>query len=134
MLTSLGALLAVVVPFALLGALLHLVTRREQRRIAAASRQVVVTDAIHRELGFVVAPVVRKRLWGRWQLLIPVPFDRPQTVARVLDIAHRAFALSDRIEPGRFEIVLSQQENSVRRSGRAALAARSSRGESVSWT
>ena len=126
MLTALGVL-AAVFPFILIGALLELVTRSQRARLAAAVRQVAVTDAIHRELGAVVAPVVRRGRWGRWQLLIAVPFERPDTVARVLEVAYQAFAPSERTPPGRFEIVLSPQEKPVPRRDHAAVSACRSR-------
>ncbi|MBI2014547.1 MAG: hypothetical protein HYS77_03270, partial [Candidatus Rokubacteria bacterium] len=62
------------------------------RRRETIARQIAVTDAIHGELGAVVAPVVTRRLGGAWEVRIPVPFDRPALVERVLAIAHRTLA------------------------------------------
>jgi len=64
------------------------------RRRETIARQIAVTDAIHGELGAVVAPVVTRRLGGPWEVVIPVPFDRPALVERVLAIAHRTLASS----------------------------------------
>ena len=94
-----------------------------------------MTDAVHAKLGAIVAPVVRRRLGGRWQLVIPVPFDDLDSVGRVVRAAYEGFDAPERAIPGRFEIVLSPQEKFVPRRERAAVvAARRSRGESVSWT
>ena len=129
------AVVAVLLPVALLTAALLLSTWRERIRLVAATRQIAVTDAIHGELGAIVAPVVRRRFWGRWQLVIPVPFDDLDSVGRVVRAAYQGFDAPERAIPGRFEIVLSPQEKFVPRRERAAVAAaRRSRGESVSWT
>ena len=125
---------AVLVPAALLTAVLLLSTWRARTRLLAIGRQISVTDAIHEELGAVVSPVVRHRLWGRWQLMIPVPFDDLDTVTHVVRTAYGAFDAPERTKPGRFEIVLSQQERPVPRRERTVVAARRPRGESVSWT
>jgi hypothetical protein len=122
-------------PIALIVTALLLMERRGRIRLAECARQIAVTDAIHGELGAIVAPVVRRRLWGRWRLVIPVPFDDLDSVSRVVRAAYRGFDAPERAIPGRFEIVLSPQEKFVPRRERAAVvAARRSRGESVSWT
>jgi len=126
----LSALTACVVllPVALVLALLQLSTWRQRTRLAEVARQIAVTDAIHTELGAIVSPVVRRRLWGHWQLTIPVPFDSPDTVKQVIETAYAAFDAADRAKPGRFEIVLSPQEQPVPRVERAAVAARPTSG------
>jgi len=128
------AVVAVLLPVALLTAALLLSTWRERIRLVAAARQIAVTDAIHGELGAVVSPVVRRRLGGRWQLVIPVPFDDFDTVTHVVRTAYGAFDAPERTKPGRFEIVLTQQERPVPCRERVAVSARGARGESVSWT
>ena len=130
---ALGAALAF--PIALMTAALLFVERRARIRLAECARQVAVTDAIHAELGAIVSPVVRRRLGGRWQLTIPVPFDDLDTVGRVVRAAYGGFNAPDRAVPGGFEIVLSPQAKFVPRPERVAVVtARRSRGESVSWT
>jgi hypothetical protein len=124
--------LVVLLPVAFVVALLKIVTWRQQWRLAEIARQIAVTDAIHAELGAVVAPTVR-RLWNGWRLAIPVPFDDLGTVTRVVESASRAFDAAERPTPGRFELVLSPQERPIRHPARAAAAARPTRGESVSW-
>lgn len=129
------ALGAALFPIALMIGALLFAERRARRRLAECARQVAVTDAIHAELGAIVAPVVRRRPGGRWQLAIPVPFDDLDAVGRVVRAAYRGFDAPERAVPGRFEIVLSPQEKFAPRRERAAVVAgRRSRGESVSWT
>jgi len=128
------ALGTALLPIALMVAALLFMERRARLRLAECARQVAVTDAVHGELGAIVSPVVRRRLGGRWQLAIPVPFDDLDTVGRVVRAAYGGFDAPDRL-PGRFEIVLSPQEKFVPRRERATVVtARRSRGESVSWT
>jgi hypothetical protein len=121
-------------PIGLLVAALKLSSRRQRTRLAEIARQIAVTDAIHAELGAVVSPVVRRRPLGGWRLTIPVPFDRPDTVMRVVDAAHGVFSASERTTPGRFEIVLTPQERPVPRRVPIRVPAGTARGESVSWT
>ena len=122
-------------PIALMAGALLALERRARVRLAECARQIAVTDAVHAKLGAIVAPVVRRRLGGRWQLVIPVPFDDLDSVGRVVRAAYEGFDAPERAIPSRFEIVLSPQEKFVPRRERAAVvAARRSRGESVSWT
>ncbi len=79
---------------------------RDRRLEAVAARQIRVTDAIANELGAIVAPVVTKPVGRPWRVEMAVPFGRPSTVARVLALSHRAL---ERMEPGRYEIVLTPQ-------------------------
>jgi hypothetical protein len=97
MLTTLAAVAVGLAPFVVVVALFALSARWQRLRQEEAARQVAVTDAIHRELGAVAAPVVTKRAWGPWRLLIPVSFDRPTLVGRILTVAHRALPAPSQI-------------------------------------
>jgi hypothetical protein len=98
----LGAVVVGVSPVASLIALVVLLDVRRRRWREIVERQIAVTDAIHRELGAVVAPVVHRR--GRtWRVSIAVPFGAPPVVERVVDIVHRAF------QPCPHAIVLTPQ-------------------------
>ena len=101
----LAGLVFAVLPLGAVAVLLTIAARRERRIADAAARQIAVTDAIHRELGPVVAPTVEPRSWGPWRVTIPVPFERPDMIASVLGITHRTVA-HDRP----MEIVLTPQE------------------------
>src|SRR5205823_4838991 len=61
-------------------ALLGLTARVERRRAAVIARQIELTDAIHREVGALVAPWVMRRPGGAWRVRIAVPFERPAVV------------------------------------------------------
>jgi hypothetical protein len=97
--TLIAAVAVTLVPFLAVAALLGLAHVRDRRRAERMARQVAVTDAIHRELGAIVAPVVDKPVLGPWRLRIPVPFERPALVARVLAAAGPAL-------PGPVQVVL----------------------------
>jgi len=103
-------LLAVVVvtlfPLAVVLAPLLLAGWVERRRAAVIARQVELTEAIHRDLGAVVAPFVTRRPGGRWRVRIAVPFERPAVVEAVLAVVHRTFR-------ERFDLVLTPQEVGV---------------------
>lgn len=110
MLAMLAAVAAVLGPILLGIALLSLTDSVRRSRQRAVARQVMLTDAIHRELGPVVAPVVSKRMWGPWQILVAVPPAQPAVVASVVAIAHRALAFAGDVGPDRLRIVLTAQE------------------------
>ena len=102
-------------PLAAVTALLLVVGRIQRVREAEIGRQVAVTDAIHAELGAVVSPVVKRRLGRGWRIEIPVPFQRPAIVGRVVAIAHVAMLRADARTTGRVEVVLTAQEAEVQR-------------------
>jgi hypothetical protein len=104
--TTVLALLVAVTPFVALAALLSLVSRRERTQQQAIAYQVAITDAIHGELGAVVAPVVTPVRRGRWRIGIPVPIGHPGLVAAILAIVDRR--LVSRLGPDvRFEVLLT---------------------------
>ena len=121
-------LLAVVMlaaPIAGLVALAALVDRRRARRQDAVARQIAVTDALHRRLGAVAAPVVRRGGRG-WEVAVAVPFERSAVVAGVLASVDEVFA---RVP---YEVRLEPQAAPVRDTHgprRAPLGK-----ESLSWT
>src|SRR2546430_6261279 len=65
-------------------ALLGLTARVERRRAAVIARQIELTDAIHREVGALVAPWVMRRPGGAWRVRVAVPFERPPVVEAIV--------------------------------------------------
>ena len=126
--------LLVLLPPAFVVALLLFSDRFQRRAEATIARQIEVTDAIHAALGAVVAPVVRHRLDGRWQVFIPLELDNADTVTHVVRAARGVFDAHEGTRPGRFEIVLSPREKFAPHRERAAVAVGATGGESVSWT
>ena len=111
-------------PCATLLALLGLAGRVERRRAAVIARQIELTDAIHREVGALVAPWVTRRPGGRWSVRIAVPFERPAVVEAVVAVVRRTFT-------ERFDLVLTPQESATGLGPRSLRHARE--GRSVSW-
>ena len=81
----LGVMALVLMPSAALLLLLKVVDAVQRRRAETVARQIAVTDAIHRELGAIVAPVVRRRRGG-WRVELPMDPRCPET-ARVVELA-----------------------------------------------
>lgn len=106
--TMVTVLTVVGLPLAALTAVLLAVGRVERAREALVARQIGVTDAIHRELGAVVAPLVKRRLGRGWRVEIAVPFESPPIVGRVGAIAHAAMLAFGPEET--IEVALTTQE------------------------
>jgi hypothetical protein len=96
------------IPVAAVIVLLRVTAAIARRRDTRVARQIALTDAIHRELGAVAAPVVTRRLGGGWLVRMAVPLDRPGTTATLVRIAERHFAAD--AGTGRFRIVLLPAE------------------------
>jgi hypothetical protein len=96
----------VAVPFFAVSVLLTLVERLQNRRDSQRDRQIMLTDAIHWELGAVAAPVVSRRPGGGWRVSMSVPLDRPAEVAAILRVTQHHFSADvEGAEP--LEIILT---------------------------
>lgn len=114
MLTVLTGIALALAPFLTITALLGLANHVQRARERAAARQIALTDAVHRELGAVVAPSLHEPLLGPWQVVIPVPFGRADLVGRVLAVVHEALGAIDPEGLRRVRIVLTPQEEGAR--------------------
>jgi len=112
MTTLVGIFVMVAIPFVAVSALLRLVERRQDRRDLQRDQQIMLTDAIHWELGAVAAPVVSRRPGGGWRVSMAVPIDRPAVVTALLRVTARHFAAEKAAE--RLEIVLRLDTLGVR--------------------
>jgi len=99
-----AALVMVAIPFVVVSALVRLAERWQDRRDLQRDQQILLTDAIHWELGAVAAPVVRRRPDGGWRVSMVVPIDQPILVTALLRVTARHFAAEKAAE--RLEIVL----------------------------
>ena len=104
-----AAWLAALMPVVLLLVVFRVSARVSAGRTAAIERQIAMTDAIHRDLGAVVAPTVTRTLLGGWRVRVPVPFERSAVVARVLEIARDTVAPLAALGGDPWEIVLVEQ-------------------------
>ncbi|HEV8583898.1 MAG TPA: hypothetical protein VGT02_02905 [Methylomirabilota bacterium] len=88
--TALAVLVVLALPAAGVAALLMIVDAVQRRRAAVVTRQIQVTDAIHRELGAIVAPTVH-RARGGWRVVLPMDARHPDA-ARVMELAATTLA------------------------------------------
>jgi hypothetical protein len=131
MMNTLFSVAVAVTPFLAVAALLRFADFVSARSEVSHARQVALTDAIHRELGAVAAPVVSRRPGGGWLVSMAVPLDRPGTTAAIVRITERMFA-RDGGEAGALRILLkpaaarpgagASADSSGRRIGSAATA------------
>jgi hypothetical protein len=92
MVTALAVLVVTLLPFLAVAALLRVSDHLQARQRARYARKIALTDAIHRELGAVAAPTVSRRLGRGWRVAMAVPFDRPATLAALVEVVDRATA------------------------------------------
>jgi len=111
MLNAATVILTISSPILVVLGLLSLAAWRDRRREAVIARQIRVTDAIARELGAIVAPVVEKPFGGPWRVAIHVPVGRPALVSRIVLIAHETLT---RIGSSPYELVLMPESTAVR--------------------
>jgi hypothetical protein len=117
-----------VLPFAAVMTLLWLARVIGERREAGVTRQIMLTDAIHRELGAVAAPEVT-RSWARgWIVSVRLPFHRADPVGAITRITHDLFRRLDREDLPRLRLVLIPRElrpgDRARMSGSSRFAVR----------
>lgn len=101
---------AALLPFVAVAALLWLARVIREKREAAVARQIMLTDAIHRELGAVAAPEVQRSWTGRWIVSVRLPLHRDRTVGAVTRLTHDLFRRLDRQDPPRLRLVLIPHE------------------------
>ena len=124
----LAGILIAIAPFVIVLGLLAWTSRRERRRREVHTRQVALIDRIHKRLGAVASPVVRRHRRG-WQVSMAVPFERPAMSEALLRIVLDAFPPRDRGQRP-LEIVLSRRpDTSLSRTGATGV-----KQESPSWT
>jgi hypothetical protein len=84
------------IPLLALVGWLALVEWIHRRRQQVIFRQVALTDAVHRELGAIVAPVVEKRLGGPWRAVMALPPGRFAVATQLTAIALEVLGGDDR--------------------------------------
>ena len=107
-----AALVMVAVPFVAVSALVALAEHLQNSRDSERDRQIMLTDAIHWELGAAAAPVVRRRRGGGWRVFMAVPLDRPAEVAAILRVTQHHFS-ADEQGTESLEIVLTPTRSVV---------------------
>jgi hypothetical protein len=106
-------------PLLVVGGLLALAEWTARRRQRVILRQVALTDAIHRELGAIVAPVVEKRPGGPWRAVMALPPSRFSAAARLAAIALEVLGTDD-LRRQQVEVVFRPCEEDPPRAARSA--------------
>jgi hypothetical protein len=91
-----GVVVVIGIPIVAVVALLKAVDALQARRARVIAQQIEVTDAIHREFGAIVAPVV-SRARGGWRVTLPLD-PRDPDAAAVVDLAARTFGPAATVE------------------------------------
>jgi hypothetical protein len=92
MLTALAILTVLLAPAAILVALMLAVEARQRARADVLARQIMLTDAVHAELGPIVSPVVEKHAFQPWRVVFALPEGRVRDMARLMAITDRVVA------------------------------------------
>jgi hypothetical protein len=103
----------VLLGFALVGGPMLLVDWSRNRREAAIGRQIALTDALDAQLGATVSSVVRKPLFGPWEIQIAVPVSRVAAVGRVLAIVGEVLSGGEGMSENSYRVVLSATQESL---------------------
>ena len=106
--TTLAVLIALV-PVAVLWVGLECANRAALRREEAIGRQIALTDALHRELGAVVAPNVSGSERRGWTVSVRMPLSGEVPVEALARITHELFQRLDRRESPRVRLVLMER-------------------------
>jgi hypothetical protein len=89
MLSAIAMLAVLLAPAAILVAAMLAVEARQRARAEVAARQIMLTDAVHAELGAVVSPIVEKRAFQPWRVVFPLPEGRVRDMAPLMAITDR---------------------------------------------
>jgi hypothetical protein len=104
-------------PFIAVWGLLYVTSAVERRRQHRVGRQIALTDAIHRELGAVAAPEVRRTWTGEWVVSVRLALSREHTVGTIARITGDLFRRLDGRDAPRVRLVLRPLDERVRRVG-----------------
>ena len=95
----------------LFGGPVLLVDWLRKRRREVVMQQIALTDAIYAQFGSIASPVVTRPLWGPREVQFEVGRG---AAAKVLVAAHEVLSSADRMNLGRYRIVLTPRQESVR--------------------
>jgi len=117
--TLLFSAIVVLIPGVVVIGGLRVADRIARRRDTRFARQIELTDAIHRELGAIVAPVVSRRRGG-WLISMTVPVDQPGAIPTILRIIDERFGVSPRSGRAPYEVMLTRAVAGARTGAKAA--------------
>ena len=117
-----GGFVLVLMPFVAVIAVLAVVELRDRRHRDAIARQIALTDAVHARFGAIVAPTVRRKFLGRWQVEMPIPPERAEIMPALFTLAREAVPVHVRRSPRALRIVFTSQAEPPARLPRATAA------------
>jgi hypothetical protein len=109
-----GVALFLLFVFVVIGGPAMLVDWMRARRHEVTRRQIALTDALDGHFGTIVSPVVRRPMWGPWEIEIAVPFSRSGAVGRILGVVHEVLSGVDGVSAGSYRIVLAAKQDPIR--------------------
>jgi hypothetical protein len=113
MLSAVVVLAALLAPVAVLVAVMLAVEARQRAQADVVARQIMLTDAVHAELGAVVSPVVEKRAFQPWRVIFPLPEERVRDMGRLMVITDRV--VRARLTPAaELQIVFTRSKHTPR--------------------
>ncbi len=92
--------------FTLIGGPIIVSDWARMRRAAAVERQIALTDAIDSRLGVMVAPLVKRPLWGPWEVEIAVPLGAFAAVGRIVAIVSEVLADAEGVRSDAYRVIL----------------------------
>ena len=113
MLTAAAIAIVLLGPALGLVGLLRLVEARHRARAEVIARQVMLTDAIHAELGAIVSPVVDKPPFRPWRVTFALLPSRAAEVGRLVSITDHVLG-RERVAPSDVQIVFTRAASSPR--------------------
>lgn len=90
----------------LVGGPMVLVDWVRMRRQAVIARQIALTDALDAQFGPLVAPTVKKPLFGPWEVQIAVPRLGSAVLARIIAVTDQVFAGVEGTPPMPYRMLL----------------------------
>ena len=104
--TLVGALVALVF-FGGIAAAVLLPWWLQKRRGELVRRQIALTDALDGALGPIVAPVMKRTLWGPWKVEVAVPLDRLAALGRIVALANDVLSDTMGLSSSDYRIILT---------------------------
>jgi hypothetical protein len=108
MLTAVAIALVLLTPAIVIAAIAEAIEARRNATARVLARQIRLTDAVHAELGAIVAPIVEKPAFRPWRVVFPMRALRAADVDRLVSIADRV--LGDELRsPEHLQIVFTRR-------------------------
>ena len=125
--TLVGALVALVFFGGMAGAFL-LPGWLQKRRGELVRRQIALTDVLDGALGPIVAPVMKRTLWGPWKVEIAVPLGRLAALGRIVALANDMLSGTMGLSPSDYRIILTPKPHVVEE-----VTQKSAKGDAGRW-